>query len=243
MHQHVAVRHLESEQAGQPRTRKCCRRGVATRVAVDRRAGRLRAQLPQQGTGPGHRHRRESRIDAALEPRAGLGFQAQRLAGAAHRRRIEGGAFEHHRPRRGGHFGVGSAHHAGDGDRRPGVGDHQHVGCERALLAVQRPDLLAGGGHAHADGRAHQPSHVEGVHRLASSSRHVVGYVHDVVDGTHAARAQPGLQPLRRRRHRYRDEGADVAAAQVGRSMSTLNGSRVPGVSVSRLAMSFSGRS
>ena len=48
-----------------------------------------------------------------------------------------------------------------------GVGDDQHVGGERAGLAVERRQRLAGRGPPDDDGGVGEPGVVERVHRLA----------------------------------------------------------------------------
>ena len=53
---------------------------------------------------------------------------------------------------------------------------------ERARLAVERGDRLAGPGAAHDDGRPASVAQIERVHRVAELEQHVVGDVDDVVD-------------------------------------------------------------
>ena len=78
-----------------------------------------------------------------------------------------------------------------------------HVRGERALLAVQRDELLAVARGAHHDVAAAvalgELAQVKGVERLTGEVHNVVGHVHDVVDRAPArGRHAPG-QPLRRR--------------------------------------------
>ena len=115
-------------------------------------------------------------------------------------------------------FRVGAAHHAADRLGAFGVGDHQHVGGERARLAVERLDRFAGLRAPHDDRRPPRScAQIERVHRLAELEQHVVGDVDDVADRPHAAHRQPVLHPLRGGADGDVGNRADVAAAQIGR--------------------------
>src|SRR5699024_9073654 len=71
-----------------------------------------------------------------------------------------------------------------------------HAGVELAHIAVQGGELLAVLGPADDDVSALHIAVVKGVHGLAVLQHHIVGDVHDVVDGTHAHGAQPLPHPL-----------------------------------------------
>ena len=62
---------------------------------------------------------------------------------------------------------AGAAHHAGNRLRAIAIGDHEHVGFERAVDAVERHDRLARHGAAHPDLRPRERREIERVHRLA----------------------------------------------------------------------------
>ena len=94
-------------------------------------------------------------------------------------------------------LGVAPAHDAADRGRALGVGDHEHVGVERALDAVERAQRLARPRAADHERRPRQPFEIERVHRLAELEHHVVGDVDDVVDRADAGGVEPFGEPLR----------------------------------------------
>ena len=71
----------------------------------------------------------------------------------------------------------------GQAHRLFGVADHQVLGVQGALLAVQGYELFALGGHAHHDLGPTHLGEVEGVQGLAQLQEDVVGHVHHVADG------------------------------------------------------------
>ena len=71
----------------------------------------------------------------------------------------------------------------------------QHGGGQLALIAVQGLDGLPVPGGADDDVAALHAGEVKGVHGLAVFQHHVVGDVHDVVDGADAGVAQPFPHP------------------------------------------------
>ena len=140
-----------------------------------------------------------ARVDvrAALEARRRLGLEAEALAGPPHRRRLEVRALEDHQLRAGADLGRRAAHDAADRLRPLGVGDHQHVGLERAVDAVQRPELLARLRAPDPQRPARELRVVERVRRLAHLEHHVVGDVDDRADAADAGRprAVPASRP------------------------------------------------
>ena len=76
------------------------------------------------------------------------------------------------------------------------IGNDQVVVGQLAHVAVQGGELLALLGPADDDLSALHIAVVKGVHGLAVFQHHVVGDVHDVVDGAHAGGAQPLPHPL-----------------------------------------------
>ena len=107
-----------------------------------------------------------------------------------------GGLKEHH----GGiahDLAVGPAHDARHADGLIFVADAEHGGGQVPLIAVQRLDGLALPGGADDDVAALHAGEVEGVHGLAVFQHHIVGDVHDVVDGADAGVPQPLPHPRR----------------------------------------------
>ena len=92
-----------------------------------------------------------------------------------------------------------SAHDPGDRGGAGGVLDQDHVGVERARLAVEGLDLLAVARAADGERRALDAVEVERVQRLPGEQHHVVGDVDDVRDRALAGGHQPRLQPQRAR--------------------------------------------
>ena len=111
-------------------------------------------------------------------------------------------------------LGLLAAHDPGERDRAVGVGDHEVVGDERALDAVERRQPLAGPGAADDDLRAVERREVEGVERVSEREHHVVRDVDDVRDRPLPRQEEARAQPLRRGRDRdVLEEPADVARA------------------------------
>ncbi len=138
-------------------------------------------------------------VYAALEAVGRLGAQAESARAAAHRDRRELRALDQDVRGRLAHLGFGAADHAGERDRALRVGDHQVRRRERAGLAVERGELLAGGRAAHAHRSAAQGREVERVQRLAELEQDEVRRVYDVVDRAHARGFESLAQPVGRR--------------------------------------------
>jgi hypothetical protein len=81
-------------------------------------------------------------VGAALEAIRRVRVQPERPGRPADGAGVEVGALEQHPRRDGGHLGVATAHDAADGDGALGIADHQHVGLERSVLSVERPESL-----------------------------------------------------------------------------------------------------
>ena len=170
--------------------------------------GRAAREQHEQVDGALGGGRRGLRVDAALEALGRLGGQlvAARGAGDGHRVEVRGldddvgGARDHAGlgVRDGvGDLGVGAAHHTGEADGAPAVGDDQVRGVQLALGAVEGGEQLALLGPADPDGSL-DPGAVVGVQRLAELDHHVVGDVDGERDRTHAGLLQPALEPDRR---------------------------------------------
>jgi hypothetical protein len=159
----------------------------------------------------------EFRVDAAFEPVAGIGDDAEFAAGARRCHRIPERGLDQH---------VGgavlaarklAAHDAGDRFHAVVVGDHAHVGRQRILRAVQRQHLFAGARAPHHQVALH-PGRVEHVQRPAAVEGDVIGDVDQRVDRPEPDGDQALLQPFRRRSvldppHQPERE----AGAQIGR--------------------------
>ena len=90
---------------------------------------------------------------------------------------------------------VGTAHDARYADGSVLIADAEHGGGQLPLIAVQRLNGLALPGGADDDVVALHAGEVEGVHGLAVFQHHIVGDVHDVVDGADAGVPQPFPHP------------------------------------------------
>ena len=153
-------------------------------------------------------------VDLALEADGRLAHEVEVAARARDVALVEAGALEQHVDRAIVNLRVGTAHDAGKCHwARAVVGNDGHVGRERALLAVERGELLAvarGANHDMALAVAlGELSEVEGVQGLAREEHHVVGNVHHVADGTAARGDDAARQPL--------GAGADLDAAHHAR--------------------------
>ena len=156
--------------------------------------------------------------DALLEAQGGLAAQLQLRRGAADGAGVEVGDLEEDRLRRLRDLAVAAAHDARDRNRTLAVADHEHVGVEVALDAVQRGQGLAGAGAAGADLGAADEVVVEGVKGLARLEHDVVGHVDDVVDGAHAGADEALLHPGRGGAELDAlDDAGGEAPAEVGR--------------------------
>ncbi len=176
----------------------------------------------QQLGEPGDRPDDSVRVDTALEPGRRLRTKAEPGRGLHHTERLEPRDLQGDGGRRVGDLRVEPAHHARDADRSVvGVADQEVVGGERLHASVERRHRLSRGCHPDAKTsplriRAERREVVR-VIRLVELEHHVVADIHDVVDGTHAGRAEASLHPRRRRtdddarHHRRREAPAAVA--------------------------------
>ena len=137
-------------------------------------------------------------IQTLLELGGGLGPHPQGQSALADAGAVEAGGLEHHVGGVRHDLGVQSAHDARQAHGPVLVGDDQVVGGELAHVAVQGGQFLALLGPADDDVAALHIAVVKGVHGLAVLQHHIVGDVHDVVDGTDAHAPQPLPHPLGR---------------------------------------------
>ena len=135
-------------------------------------------------------------IQTLLELGGGLGPHPQGQSALADAGAVEAGGLEHHVGGVRHDLGVQSAHDARQAHGPVFVGNDQVVGGELAHVAVQGGQLLALLGPADDDMAALHIAVVKGVHGLAVLQHHVVGDVHDVVDGADAHAPQPLPHPL-----------------------------------------------
>ena len=192
--------------------------GARRRVHVDDAPGhRPAAEVGDELRRPVERGHDPLDVGAALEPVGGLGGEAEGPRGAADRARLEAGALEQdgRGPIR--HLGIGAAHHPAHRDRPRGVTDHQHVGCQGPVAAVERGEALAGARPAHHDAALREGVEIERVQGLAQLPEDVVGGVDHVVDGAQAGGPEPLRQPGRRGPHgEPGDHPGGIAGAEVG---------------------------
>ncbi len=138
-------------------------------------------------------------VGAALEAVRRVGVHAELLRPDPDAAAVEVRALEQHVGGALRHFGVETAHDAGESDGARTVGDDQHLRIELAFLAVERHDLLAGARAPHVDLAAGNGGEIVGVHRLTALPEAEVGGIDDVVDRARADRLEAAHQPLRRR--------------------------------------------
>ena len=158
-------------------------------------------------------------VDLTLKANGGVGDQRQIAAGVRSATGVEAGTLDHHVDGVVLDLGIHAAHNAGQRHGALTVGDKAHTGVERALLAVERRELLIllGGANHHATaaiafGKGVQ---VKGVQRLTGEHHHIVGDVDDVVVRAHAQGVKALDHPVGRRAdlHVAHDAG-DIAVAQ-----------------------------
>jgi hypothetical protein len=126
-------------------------------VAGPARGRRLDEQLGRQARGG----LREVRVDALLPAVRALGAQAQALGGAEDPGRLEVRSLQQDLGRGLADLGRLAAHDPGQGDGAVGVGDHQVVGLELPLDAIEGADRLARLGPPDDDPPAVQRRQVE----------------------------------------------------------------------------------
>ena len=117
----------------------------------------------------------------------------------------------------GGHAGILAAHDAGDDDRFGRVGDDEHRGGEKALLAVERDQLFARGGASNDKGGAAELAGIKGVHGLAVLEHHVIADIDHIVDRAQADGGEALLHPVGAGPNLdARDHGGGVKRAVLG---------------------------
>ena len=121
----------------------------------------------------------------------------------------------------GGQDGIlGAAHNTGKTDYAGIVGDDQIVRAEGQLLAVEQQQLLALTGPPHDDVTGNVVG-IIGVGGLARGQHHVVGDVHQRVDGPHTHLPDAVLHPIRRRLDGH---VLDLRASYAGAALRVLHG-------------------
>ena len=123
-------------------------------------------------------------VDGLLVPGGGLGAVVVPQGGAADAGGLEVGHLQNDLVRLGQDGVLGAAHDACQTHHACVVGDGQIVGSEGQLLAVEQQQLLALLGAAH-DNVTGNVVRVEGVGGLTGGQHHIVGDVHQRVDGPH----------------------------------------------------------
>ena len=216
---HLGVRDAHAEDAlDAGRAERERPRRLGRGIPIDRRPERLRrADLLEERRRARDRGGGGVDVRAALEARRGFGLQAEPLARAPHRGRLEVRALEHHQLRAAADLRWRAAHHAADRLRAIGVGDHEHVGSSARSTpssvrsfspAFRAPDAQRAPGELRV---------VEGVRRLPHLEHHVVRDVDDRTDAPHAAGLEPIAHPVRRVAGRpHLEHLRAVARAQLG---------------------------
>ena len=120
----------------------------------------------------------DERVDAAFEPTGCLTRQLVTTSRARNRHGVEVGRLDEHVGGRVRNLGRESTHHTGETNRARTIGDQQVFGVQRALLLVERCELLPRARTTHDDA-AGQLVEVVAVNRLAELEHHVVGDVNN----------------------------------------------------------------
>ncbi len=200
----LAARNLDAEQARHalgPQGHARALRLLRFRLGQHRRARAAARDLGQQPGRALERAFLAARIHAALEALRGVGDHSVTAGAPGDRIRCEERHLEEHVGRVRGDAALLAPHHAREADRRGRIRDHQRVGIDRDLPAVEQPEPFARAREAHVDARV-EAAQVIGVHRLAELEHHVVRDVHDRADRPQTGAAQALAHPLRRARLR-----------------------------------------
>ena len=147
----------------------------------------------QRGRGLDRGHERE-RIDAALEPGAGVGRDHVALPGAGDGAGVEPGAFEQDVGGRFGHPGIGAADDTPEAEHHPVVGNHAIRRGDVIALVVERLEALAFG-PAPGNDAAVKLRRVIDVQRAGAVEREEIGDVDQGRDRSKPDGAQALLQP------------------------------------------------
>ena len=141
-------------------------------------------------------------VHSPLEPVGGLGAEPQALGGPADGAGIEIGALQQHPGGGPGDLGIEPPHDPGQGHGPLGIANQQGLGVQVPLDAVQGGETaLAALGQAHHDFAPPEALKVEGMQGLAELQQHVVGDIHQVVDGPQARHLEAAAHPEGRGRH------------------------------------------
>ncbi len=157
-------------------------------------AGQFQDELRCPDTGGFH----TLRVHPALEPIARIAGQFEGAAGRADVQGFKPGGFQQDVGGRGCDLAFQPAHDARDGLRPDGVGDHQHVGLEPVLGAVNGREKLARLGATNDDPTPVELVQIKGVQRLTHLVQNKIGHVHHVVHRPQTDGLQPLLEPVRR---------------------------------------------
>ena len=153
-------------------------------------------QKLHQFAGPLHGRNSHHGVKMLFELAGSIGTHAQSQGGLANGSAAEIGGFKHHH---GGiflDFGVFSAHNAGQTDGLVAVGNHQHAGLQITDIAVQSGEGLIGLRFPDYDFAGGNIPVVKSVHGLAIFQHHIVGDIHNVVNGADAVGSEALPQPL-----------------------------------------------
>ena len=153
------------------------------------------AQQLHQLAGPLHGFQGVHGVQTLFVAGGSVGAHIQRGSGAVDGGAVEVGGFKEDHGGIAHDLAVGTAHDARYADGLVLVTDAEHRGGQLPLIAVQRLNGLALPGGTDDDVAALHAGEVKGVHGLAVFQHHIVGDVHDVVDGADAGVPQPFPHP------------------------------------------------
>ena len=185
----------------------------------------LRVQVGEQLHGQIQSLIAALRVDGLFVAGGGLGAVVVPQGGAADAGGLEVGHLQNDLVRLGQDGVLGAAHDACQTHHACVVGDGQIVGSEGQLLAVEQQQLLALLGAAH-DNVTGNVVRVEGVGGLTGGQHHIVGDVHQRVDGPHTHAPDAALHLVG---GGLDAEPLDLSGQVAGAALRVLHGDVEPG--------------
>ena len=139
-----------------------------------------------------------------------IGAQANPFGGFSDIGSIESRSFKQHRMHIIGDFGIFSAHNARNANFLLSIANHQHFPVQFSHLTIQCLELIPIIGTANNNFMSRNGIQIKGMHWLPIFFHHIIGNIHQVVDGANTAGCQPSLHPLGRRSYLniFADSGA-----------------------------------
>ena len=161
---------------------------------VNDRASFAAANIHQQAGRTLHRLILQRGVHAALVAVGSIGMQAMTAGAPGNGQRAKERAFQQNVLRFIVYAGVLAAENPPHGQSFLMVSNHQSIGVQLSLGAVQQDQGFSFMRHTH-DNSAFNAVFIEGVHRLAQLEQDVVGHVNHRIDGANTAAAQLLFHP------------------------------------------------